>query len=435
MKEKKSELIDVSQLRTGMFVELELAWLSHPFPTGSFMISSSKQIEIIRSLGLERVRYVPRKSDLPALSEGSESMALSVDSKEQEAADPFAKKRAAAKEALGRQDRVEFLEAQQRNLLECERRFGMAAQGYMSIVESLPDQPKTAGQQCRAFINNFVNEMTCNGETAIRLLSEGASDRAAVHPVNVVIMTLLLGKAMGLNQNDMVDLGLAALLHDIGKLALPDRVRSHEEGTMSATEYRVYQEHVKLGVAQARRMALSESVQTTIAQHHENVDGSGFPGKLKGDQLTRLAKILVLVNRYENLCNPSRQASALTPHEALALLFTQYRTRFDSVVLSAFIRMLGVYPPGSLVQLTDERYALVVSVNSSRTLKPRLIVYEPSVPRHEALILDLEKTPEQGIRRSIKPANLSPDAMAYLLPRQRLCYFFEKNAAHCPQAV
>lgn len=434
MKENKSELIDVSQLRTGMFVELELAWLSHPFPTGSFMISSYKQIEIIRSLGLERVRYVPRKSDLLALTEGRGATALSIDSADLAPVDLLARKRAAAEEALRRQARAEYIQAQQRSLLECERRFATAAQGYKSIVASTPNQPKTAGQQCRALINSFVDDLTRNGETAIRLLSEGGNERAAVHPVNVTVMALLLGKAMGLSQNDMVDLGMAAMLHDIGKLALPERVRGHEDN-MSATEYRVYQEHVQLGVAQAKRMALSEGVQTTIAQHHENVDGSGFPGKLKGDQLTRLAKVLVLVNRYENLCNPSQQASALTPHEALALLFTQYRTRFDSVELSAFIRMMGVYPPGSVVQLADERYALVVSVNSSRALKPRLIVYDPAVPRREALILDLEKTPEQGICRSIKPANLSPDAMAYLLPRQRLCYFFEKDASHWPQAA
>jgi hypothetical protein len=101
------------------------------------------------------------------------------------------------------------------------------------------------------------------------------------------------------------------------------------------------------------------------------------------------------------------------------------KTRFDGVALSAFIRMMGVYPPGSVVQLVDDRYAIVVSVNSSRPLKPRVVVYDPSVSRHEALILDLEKMPNIGIRRSLKPAGLPRDAMDYLSPRLRVCYFFE----------
>jgi hypothetical protein len=163
-----------------------------------------------------------------------------------------------------------------------------------------------------------------------------------------------------------------------------------------------------------------------IAQHHELIDGSGFPARLRGERLSVPAKILALVNRYENLCNPSRPAAAITPHDALALIFAQLKTRFDSVALSAFIRMMGVYPPGSVVQLVDERFAIVVSVNSSRPLKPRVIVYEPGISKHEALILDLEQAPNIGIRRSLKPSALPKAAMDYLSPRQRICYFFER---------
>ena len=123
---------------------------------------------------------------------------------------------------------------------------------------------------------------------------------------------------------------------------------------------------------------------------------------------------------------PSRPTTALTPHEALALIFSQLKNRFDSVALSAFIRMMGVYPPGSVVQLIDERYGMVVSVNSARPLKPRLIVHDRGVARHEAPILDLEMAPSVGIRRSIKPAALPSAAMDFLAPRQRVCYFFER---------
>jgi hypothetical protein len=121
-------------------------------------------------------------------------------------------------------------------------------------------------------------------------------------------------------------------------------------------------------------------------------------------------------------------AAAMTPHEALAMIFAQQKTRFDSKALSAFIRMMGVYPPGSVVQLNDERHALVVSVNSARPLKPRVLIHEPTVPRHESIVLDLEKVPNTSIRRSLKPSSLPVAAMDYLQPRQRICYYYESAA-------
>jgi hypothetical protein len=78
-----------------------------------------------------------------------------------------------------------------------------------------------------------------------------------------------------------------------------------------------------------------------------------------------------------------------------------------------------------VVQLIDERLAIVVSVNSSRPLKPRVLVHDPRVSKHEALILDIEKTPNISIRRSLKPSNVSQAALDYLAPRQRICYFYD----------
>jgi len=141
--------------------------------------------------------------------------------------------------------------------------------------------------------------------------------------------------------------------------------------------------------------------------------------------MTAAARIVSIVNRYDNLCNPNLSAKALTPHESLSLLFAQGKTKFDTAILGAFIKMMGVYPPGSAVQLTDDRYALVVGVNSMRPLKPRVMVHEPKVPRDEALVLDLESVPGLGIRRSIRPQQLPPASLDYLAPRPRVAYFFE----------
>lgn len=423
MNEAQTEFIEIHQLQVGMYIELELGWMSHPFPKSSFKVTSNKQIAVIQGLGLKHVRYLPEKSDLTddlSAAEAYESVPFSNENgvAESELTKAEADERRAVKK------RRELLAAQQREMAVCERRFGEAIRQYKLVVEQVNSKPLAVMAQCLGLVNTFVDEMLGEGESAIRLLSDGMGDKASMHPVNVTIISLLLGKALGLTKSDMVDLGMAAFLHDIGKSQLPGRVRWLEDNFSSA-EYKLYQEHVGQSVALGKGMALTASALQAIAQHHELIDGSGFPIRLKGDSLSIPAKILSLVNRYENLCNPSRPAAAITPHEALSLIFAQLKTRFDGVALSAFIRMMGVYPPGSVVQLVDDRYAIVVSVNSSRPLKPRVVVHDPSVSKHEALILDLEKMPNIGIRRSLKPASLPRDAMDYLSPRLRVCYFFE----------
>jgi hypothetical protein len=169
-----------------------------------------------------------------------------------------------------------------------------------------------------------------------------------------------------------------------------------------------------------------------IAQHHEQADGSGFPQRLNLDRMTAAARIVSLVNRYDNLCNPHVIARAATPHEALSAMFAQGKHKFDATMLSAFIRMMGVYPPGSIVQLTDDRYGLVAMVNATRPLKPKVLVHDPKVPSDEALVLDLEALPGLGIRRSLRASKLPPASQDYLAPRQRVTYFFDQVEPPAP---
>ncbi len=418
--------VDVDKLRVGLYVELDVGWMAHPFPTGSFKITSAQQIEAIRGLGAKRIRCLHSKSDAQAVandaSPGAEHVAAAV-----QVYDPVkeARKLAAQQALEERKRRSELLSAQSRSLAACERRFGEAIRQYRKTLELVKSEPTTAAAQAQGMVAGIVGEMLGDGESSIRLLSEAAGDKSSMHPVNVTILSLLLGHAMGLSSADLADLGMAAFLHDIGKSELPDRVRWLDD-SFSTAEYKLYQDHVAKSVSLGKTMELSRPALLAIAQHHEMADGTGFPARLKVDTLSRATRILALINRYDNLCNPSRLASALTPHEALSLIFAQLKSKFDATTLSAFIRMMGVYPPGSIVQLVDERYGMVVSVNSSRPLKPRIIVHEPGIPRDEALILDLEHAPQVGIRRSLKPSMLPAASLDFLAPRQRMSYYFEK---------
>jgi hypothetical protein len=118
----------------------------------------------------------------------------------------------------------------------------------------------------------------------------------------------------------------------------------------------------------------------------------------------------------------------MTPHEALSFIFARRRDKFDATVLQLMIRCLGVYPPGSIVKLSNDAIAMVVSVNPQKALRPWVLLYEAGVSKHEAIMLDLDQEPDVSIAKSLRPALLPPAVYAYLSPRKRITYFFDSGA-------
>ena len=430
--------IAVEKLRVGMYVQLKGGWLSHPFPRSAFRIDSDAQLATLRSLGLKEVQWSAEKSDLadapPAVpgNAGHAPAAGSAAAEANQATEAAEAAEANATAKAAQEARRACLLAQRLAVQRCERHYGEAARSWREATASLVTRPDAALQCGQALAQGMLDELLVEGDIAIRLVNSPGGDRAAAHALNVSVMSMLIGRTLQLPEVDLLDLGVGALMHDIGKLDLPDRLR-HPDEHFTAAETAGYRDHVARGVAQGRRLGLTPGALAVIAQHHEHADGSGFPRKLTADTMTVPARIVAIVNRYDNLCNPPARVHPLTPHEAVSMLFAQGRTRFDAGVLSAFIRMMGVYPAGSLVQLTDDRYAMVMGVNSSRPLKPRVLVHDPKVPRSEALLLNLEEAPGVGIRRSLVAAKLPPAALEYLDARPRVAYYFEALTASVPQ--
>ena len=440
-----TETIDVQALRVGMFVHLDLGWMSHPFPLSNFRIGSAQQVETIRSLGLKQVRWSPGDSDpvdddSAAGAAGADAAvtaaeaaandprvdAASSDDAPDPVPDPLAGDDAAGVARRAEAELRRRLALQRQARARVERQYGEAARACRQTIELVPGKPQEARVQAEALARALTDKMIGEQDQCIRMLTEAAGDKASMHAMNVAIVSLLMGRCFGFADEDLQDLGVGAMLHDVGKIDMPARLR-HREDNFSPSETRFYEEHVELGLVQARRMSLSPGATGVIAQHHEHADGTGFPAKLNSDRMTVGARIVALVNRFDNLCNPHLLARALTPHESLSLLFAQGRSKYDTSILGAFIKMMGVYPPGSTVQLTDDRYAIVVAVNSSRPLKPHVLVHEKSVQRDKALVLDLETAPGLGIRRSVRPQQLPPNVAEYLAPTPRIAYFFEPS--------
>jgi putative nucleotidyltransferase with HDIG domain len=400
------------------------------------------QVQALQAMGRKELRWCPLRSEVPPLPLPYESEAMDGQTHGAAAAGgievvsavtpsppPATITLEGSAEERGDTPFVpsgDVLADQRESLERCERQFGAVSRTFRNVLVNVRAQPVQARDLARGEVAQLVENM--GGEdVTIRLLSEKSGQETALHAINVAVLAVMLGRALGLDGAALDDLGLGALLHDIGKIELPDRVRVRDDNA-SASERRMFQSHVTEGDTLAARMELPAGVRTILAQHHECADGSGFPAGLKGAAIDRGAAIVALVNHYDNLCNPGNPIHAMTPHDAMVTVYRNHKDKFDAAVLQAFVRMMGVYPPGSLLQLSDGRFAMAVAVDPKNPAKPRVILHDAKVPFEEALVVDLAMRPALGIQKAIKPSLLPRDASEYLKPRKRQSFFFESRA-------
>lgn len=401
------------QLCIGLYVQLDLGWWEHDFTFSSFKIKDEAQLQALHKLGLQRLRYDPARSDCAPLPlQPSEPAAAPAEPAPPDPAE------------VARQARAAKLGALRKRLAEVDRTFVQASQRVKTLNQMLRNQPEDALKHAGEVVRELVAALLGEDGAALHSINGKAAEDAYLHPLNVTVLAVMLGRQLGFDAEACHSLGLGALLHDIGKLEVPSKVLLKAE-PLTRPEQQLFQLHTEFGLRRGQQLMLDDEVLRIIHEHHEHCDGSGYPRGLHEAAIGRLSRVVSIANHFDNLCNPVNPREALSPHEALALMFKQYREHFDEVALKAFIRSMGVYPPGSLVQLEDQRYGLVLGMQPSLPLKPTLILYEPKIPKSEALIVNLEQEPQLAIARSLRRAQLPPEALDYLNPREQLSYYVD----------
>lgn len=405
----------------GLYVFIDLPWFSHPFSFNNFKIRTPEQIAKLRSLGVKRFRVDPDRSDqvpLPATAPEA-----TPDKQEEplvaEQDDP---------ELAAKRERIAQLKERRERIVEVERAFVKAANIMRNINRNLVSRPKESLEEVGALIDQMAQAFLESPELTLHVMGEKAGgEEVYFHGLNTSILSIMLGKDLGLSAEDCRLLGLGALLHDIGLMDIPDRVlKKTDELTRAEIELRKM--HCDYGLRIGQEIGLPKAVLAIIHQHHEFTDGTGYPKHLQGKDMHPLARIVSLVNHYDNLCNCNDVSKSMTPHEALSLLFAQRRSKFDAEVLQLLIRSLGVYPPGTIVKLSNDALAVVQSVNPQKALRPWVLLYDPKVPKDEAIMLNLETEPEVNISKAIRPIQLPAAVYDYLSPRKRVTYYFDAGS-------
>jgi len=415
--------VSPEQLCIGLYIFIDLPWFSHPFSFNNFKIRSADQIKTLHSLGVKRFRYDPDRSDAAAFPS-----ATPVSTAEAPQPAPPPAPEPDDPTLATKRIRIERLKERREKIGNVEKAFVKAASIMRNINRNLISRPKECMDEVDELVDQITRAFLDAPELTLHVMGEKAGgEEVYYHGLNTSILSMMLAKELGISLEEGRLLGLGALMHDLGLMDIPDRVLKKNPDELTHAEIELRKMHCEYGVRIAQRAGLPETVQTVILQHHEMMDGSGYPKGLKGEAINRLSRIISLVNYYDNLCNPLDLTTALTPHEALSLMFAQRRSKFDPKVLQLMIRCLGVYPPGSIVKLSNDALALVQSVNPQKPLRPWVMIYDPEVPKEEAIMLDLEQEPEINISKAIRPIQLPAAVYSYLSPRKRVTYFFDTD--------
>ncbi|HCE2053884.1 TPA: HD-GYP domain-containing protein [Vibrio parahaemolyticus] len=411
--------LTVDRIQPGLHIRLPLKWNDHPFLLNSFKIKDQEQIEMIRHLGVKFVYFNPEQSDAAPLpvnqiqtdsTTSNESLDLETQKLWQE-----------------KQKRIEKLSAYRRRVIQCEKEFERSLARMRSVMTKIRNRPTAAVDEAQLLIEDIVEKLMWDDNVTLHLMNgKNEFEDIYFHSLNVAVIAMMIGRAKGYSAKQLKELSFAALFHDMGKIKIPTAIL-RKQVPLTEPETNYLKLHTKYGLDLANQIeGFPEPAKTVIAQHHELRDGSGYPEGLKGDEIDELAQIVIVANAFDNLCHTPIASEQKIPYTALSHLYKNCKHLYKEENLNILIKFMGVFPPGTVVQLSNNMVGLVISVNASNLLFPNVLVYDPSVPRTQAPIIELASK-DLRIVNAIHPSKLPDKIKEYLNPRSRISYFFDSD--------
>ncbi|AYO13342.1 HD-GYP domain-containing protein [Vibrio owensii] len=410
--------LTVDRIQPGLHIRLPLKWNDHPFLLNSFKIKDQEQVEMIRHLGVKFVYFNPEQSDVSPLPANQPQAEVKKD----DALDLEAQKLWQEK-----QKRIEKLSAYRRRVIQCEKEFERSLARMRSVMTKIRNRPADAVGEAKQLIDDIVEKLMCDDNVTLHLMNgKNEFEDIYFHSLNVAVIAMMIGRAKGYSAEQLKALSFAALFHDMGKIKIPTAIL-RKQTPLSEPESNYLKLHTKYGLDMANQIEdFPESAKTVIAQHHELRDGSGYPEGLKGDEIDELAQVIIVANAFDNLCHTPIASEQKIPYTALSHLYKNCKHLYKEENLNILIKFMGVFPPGTVVQLSNNMVGLVISVNASHLLFPNVLVYDPAVPRTQAPIIDLASK-DIKIVNAIHPSKLPEKIKEYLNPRSRISYFFDSD--------
>jgi HD-GYP domain-containing protein (c-di-GMP phosphodiesterase class II) len=407
--------IPITELKIGHYVMLPFGWKDHPFLFSSFRIKDDKQLHIIRNLGLRLVKVNLKKS-LIGFDIQPDTIPVNLDAGPPEPeviippkADPEKEEQKAAR----------------RSIRQAERAFSNAVSPLRDSIARLNLKPDEGLATVADLIRTSATALTRQSEPVgfhlVRSIQNG--DSLLLHSLNVAYIAMLIAREAGWPPLAIQDAGLAGLVHDIGELKIPTTV-TRKKTPLTKAEINYLKLHPQYGFEQLTQLkAFSKEVREATLQHHEYMDGSGYPNQLRGNQISSLARLIAVVDFYEEKLHPRNGVVHDTPNKVISDLFKKHDKEFDPQFSQLLVKFLGVYPPGTVVKLDDDTLALVMSSSPLSSLKPTILPYEKGRKPESAILINLLKDP-RTIQSSVAIEKLSSQQQQYFGLTKHACYYF-----------
>ncbi len=414
MKEKE---IFVSQLQVGLFIKLNLPWISHPFMFNSFKIKSEEQIATIKSLGIEKVLYIPEKSDVEPLSRVKEKKSASVEKGGN-------KSKVIKKNMQKKLVKVKQLKSIKDSLASTQKIYASKLKQLNNSFRLLLGKDERGLNIIHEIVRDGLDLILSKSNLVIHLVSEGNMDAEEYsHAMNVMILSLLIGKELGIEEKKMEHLGIGALCHDIGKLKIEKKYWRKSVDKMTTLEKDLVRLHPKYGLELLNSvMPCHKDICDIVYQHHERFLGGGFPEGLRGETINQLSRIVSIANIYDRLCNSYDVEKRFCPFDALQCVLKEYYFVIDLKLFDVMAKVLGIYPPGTIVKLNNGMIGKVLTIRLKNLFRPCLMIYDPDIPKKEAALFDLMEYPDLRIVSSVNLKDLNVKIARYLEATNRVNY-------------
>jgi putative nucleotidyltransferase with HDIG domain len=367
-----------SEIQLGMFVEgFEGSWWQHPFWRSRFVINNPKDLERVRASEVSAVIIDTAKGAEPL--EGAQPAPTSSDrSGLQKSADP------AQKIAQARMSAAVDVSASTKIYFDENARAAKIVDRSKKIVRQIFDGARLGKAVRSADVLDVVEEVAGSIERSpkallgiVRLKSK--DEYTYLHSVAVCALMVNLSRQLKLPEKEVRDMGVAGLLHDIGKMVIPETVLN-KPGRLNDEEFAIVKAHPERGYALlAQGIGIPDAALDVCRHHHEKVDGSGYPFGLTGDQMSQAAKMGAICDVYDALTSNRAYKEAWTTAAAIGAM-RSWEGHFDPKLLFAFMQSTSIFPPGMLVRLRSNRLAVVLE-NGRRTTRPRVKAFYSATDR------------------------------------------------------